>query len=115
MPSVNKRVDTNPAFGNNQFMPFFVVYSLLIHRSSGKIVLIPSTEKQVWDTEGVVLGLYEYFLSSFGRITKQVKLREIQLVPRLTYERRTAVYNVKEDPTVYLAFFNSVSLNKIGN
>jgi hypothetical protein len=50
MFSVNETVDMDPVLGNDQFMHFYIVYSLLIHRSSGKIAIIaiiPSTDKQV--------------------------------------------------------------------
>jgi hypothetical protein len=47
MVSVNEIVDMDPALGNDQFMHLYVLYSLLIHRGSGKNVIISSTEKQV--------------------------------------------------------------------
>lgn len=37
----------DPALDNDQFMLFYIVCSLLIQRSSGKIAINPSTEKQV--------------------------------------------------------------------
>jgi hypothetical protein len=39
MVSLNERVDIDPAPGKDQFMPFYDVYNLLIHRNSGKIAI----------------------------------------------------------------------------